>query len=292
MAVKFKKAEKSQAKARILLEGATGSGKTYSALKIAYHLAPNKKIGVIDTEGSPEAGAAALYSNEFPFDEICITGSYDPNFFIEALQEAGKQGYEVVVADSLFHYWKGKDGFLDLVDKEVDKMRARGGKADPMAAWKSVDTLYRRFVDAILTSPCHFIGTLRCKMEYEKVVEGGKTVVKKVGLKPEFREEFPYEMTVEGMLNPEHQLVILKTRCPALDNQIFNMPGEDFANILTEWLNDGAPVRERDWPKAFAETQSKGELDALAAVLVAKLGKETAKGYSEDYRKALERIGK
>ena len=58
----FKKAVKSQSKLRLMLDGASGSGKTYSALLLAS--AFSDKVVVIDTEH----GSASLYSALFrPF---------------------------------------------------------------------------------------------------------------------------------------------------------------------------------------------------------------------------------
>ena len=60
----FKKATKEQAKLRLALFGVSGSGKTYTALRIATGL--GGKIAVIDTERN----SACKYSDRFDFD-VC-----------------------------------------------------------------------------------------------------------------------------------------------------------------------------------------------------------------------------
>ena len=60
----FKKATKKQAKLRLALFGVSGSGKTYSALRLAKGLGGS--IAVIDTENH----TACKYSDRFDFD-VC-----------------------------------------------------------------------------------------------------------------------------------------------------------------------------------------------------------------------------
>ena len=67
----FKKATKKNAKLRLALFGVSGSGKSFSALRIATGLAgKNGKIAFIDTE----RGSASKYADRFDFDvcELCM----------------------------------------------------------------------------------------------------------------------------------------------------------------------------------------------------------------------------
>lgn len=245
----FTKATKKQAKLRMAIHGPSGAGKTYSALRIA--TAMGKRIALIDTE----RGSASKYSDRFTFDVAEVGDPYHPQRLLDALAAAGDAGYDCVVLDSLTHFWNGPGGFLELVDEEVKKQRARGHKPDSFAAWKPVDALYRRLIQAILSSPMHVFATLRAKTEYEKS-EGanGKTQIRKLGMAPEFRAQSEYEFDVEGMLDIEHNLVIGKTRCDALDGRAFTKPGEDVAKILLAWLNDGVAAHTplRQGPAAAA----------------------------------------
>lgn len=236
MAIQLKKATKSQAKLRMSVHGPSGSGKTYSALRIATAL--GDKVALCDTE----TGSASKYAGEFSFDVAEINGSYHPDRCIEFI-DATENDYDVICIDSASFFWNGPGGFLDLVEEEVKKQRARGGKGDSFAAWKAVDHVYKRFVQRILSAKCHVITTLRAKQSYERETdEKGRAVVRKVGLAPEMRENWVYENDVEGMLDTDHNLVIGKTRCPGLDGKVFNRPGKDIADILKAWLTDGVPV--------------------------------------------------
>lgn len=94
----FKKATKSQIKIRLALSGASGSGKTFSALAIAQHLGDN--IALIDTEH----GSASRYADRFTFD-TCELNDHHPAKYIEAIKAAESASYEVIIIDSLSHAW-------------------------------------------------------------------------------------------------------------------------------------------------------------------------------------------
>lgn len=232
----FAKATKKQAKLRLCLSGASGSGKSYTALSIATHL--GSKVAVLDTEH----GSASLYADTFAFDACEVNGDYNPQRCIDTIADAAKAGYDVLIIDSLTHFWNGPGGFLELVDAETKRMIARGNKADSFAAWKNVTPIYNKLVQAILSAPLHVIVCLRAKQDYEKVTEGGKSSIKKLGMAPEMRDGFAYEMGVEGMLDNENNLAIGKTRCAAISGKVYHKAGKDLAGVLKAWLSDGAPA--------------------------------------------------
>ena len=240
VSITFKTATKTQSRLRLALQGPSGSGKTYSALSIAKHLATTMdRVAFIDTEH----GSASKYAGDFPgFQTVEIAHNYNPQHFMDGLKAAAEAGFEVVVIDSLTHAWNGPGGFLELVDEEVKKMQAKGWKADSFAAWKNLTPVYNRLIQSILACPIHVIVCLRAKQEYEKVNENGKVSVKKVGMAPEIRENFQYELDIEGMMTMDHDFVVGKTRCSAIDGKVYHKPGKDLANALQAWLSDGAPV--------------------------------------------------
>lgn len=230
----FQKATKKKAKARVALIGPSGAGKTRTALEIGRGL--GSKIAVIDTE----SGSASKYSDKADFDVLELE-SFSPQNYIDAIVEAGKAGYDVLIIDSLSHAWSGKGGALELVDAAAKRGRGAGGNS--FGAWREVTPLHNRMVDAIVRAPMHVIATIRAKTEYvqEKDERTGKVVVRKVGLQPEQRGGLEYEFDVVADINQEHDLIVSKTRCDQLDGAVVNKAGVEFATRLRSWLEDGQP---------------------------------------------------
>jgi hypothetical protein len=222
----FQKATKTQSRLRLALCGPSGAGKTYSALEIARYL--GKTIAVIDTEH----GSASKYADLFDFD-VCNLEDFHPSKYMEAIQAAGRAGYEVIVIDSLTHAWFAE---LELAGKSFD-------------GWKNVRPLERALIDAMLASPAHIIGTMRTKTEWvmeSYINKQGKECVapKKVGMAPIQASGIEYEFDLAGEIDLNHLLTISKSRCPELSNTTHLNPGQDLAETMLAWLTDGAPAPE------------------------------------------------
>lgn len=232
MTMQFKKATKTQARLRLALIGPSGSGKTYSALAIGQHL--GDRVALIDTE----RGSASKYADVFTFDTLELS-TFSPLTYIEAIRAAGDAGYNVLVIDSLSHAWMGKEGALEQVDAA-----AKRNHNNSYAAWRDVTPMHNQLIDAMLASPCHIIVTMRSKTEYvlEKDERTGKTAPKKVGMAPVQRDGMEYEFDVVADMDQENNLIVSKSRCPAMNGQVVNKPGKQVADTLREWLTDGAPV--------------------------------------------------
>jgi len=269
----IQKATKEQSRLRMAIHGPSGAGKTYSALSIGTNL--GSKICLVDTE----TGSASKYGDKFDFDVCEFSGNYHPDNLVEFLNEVPKQGYDVIVIDSGTHFWNGTGGFLELVDNEAK----RGGKQDTFSAWKKVDPIYKRLVHAIHTCDAHVIITLRAKTEYSR--ENGK--VQKVGLAPEMRDNFQYEMDVEGMLDIDHNLVIGKTRCDGLDGKVFAKPGRQVADILKAWLGTGVAPRAVEAPSGSVVEEIIAKFEAASTPEEV----ETVKGEANKVRDRLKNDG-
>ncbi len=289
MTLAFAPATKAALKARVALDGPSGSGKTYTALVTARALAgPNGRIAVIDTERR----SASLYADRFQFDTLPLD-TYDPRVLIEALALAGNAGYDCVVIDSLSHFWAGTDGMLE----QVDKVAKRNPSGNTFAAWKDVNPIERRMVDAMLALPAHLIATMRTKTEWviDQVERGSRTVSmpRKIGTKPVQREGIEYEFTVVADLDTDHTLIVTKSRCPLLADKVISRPGEaEFGQVLLDWLNDGTkpavsaaeirdelladPAAALDVVRAAYQRAKSGAL--LGTAIVDELGETTTLG--------------
>ena len=226
----FKRATKAAAKLRLGLIGPAGSGKTYTALRIAHGL--GGRIAVVDTE----RGSASLYAGErgIGFDVIELD-TYEVERFIDAIKDAAAGGYSTIIIDSLSHAWAGKGGILEFVDK-AGKRNTGGGN---FGAWRDATPRHNALVDAILGAPLHVICTLRSKVEYVVENVGGRNQVRKVGLQPVQRDGLEYEFTVVGDVTQEHDLLVTKTRAAFLKDAVIREAGEELGQQLSAWLADG-----------------------------------------------------
>ena len=227
----FKKATKAAAKLRLGLVGPAGSGKTYTALRIARGL--GGRVAVIDTE----RGSASLYAGERGLDfDVIELDTYGVERFIEGIKAAAEGGYATLVIDSLSHAWAGKGGILEFVDN-AGKRNQGGGN---FGAWRDATPRHNSLVDAILGAPLHIICTLRSKVEYVVENVGGRNQVRKVGMQPVQRDGLEYEFTVVGDVTQDHDLVVTKTRAAFLKDAVIREAGEDLGKQLAEWLAAGA----------------------------------------------------
>lgn len=215
----FKKATKAEIKIRLALSGASGSGKTYSALAIASHL--GKSIAVIDTE----KGSSNRYADKFNFD-VCELSNHHPAKYIEAIFAAEDAGYECIVIDSLSHAWFAE---LELAGSNFSN-------------WSKVRPLERKLIDAMIGSSAHVIATMRSKTEWiieETTNKQGKATnsPRKIGLAPIQTSGIEYEFDIAGDMDYNHILSITKSRCPELSDRTFLNPGKEIADILKEWIH-------------------------------------------------------
>jgi len=240
----FRKAVKYDAKLRFAVCGPSGSGKTYTLLGLATEL--GGPIALIDTE----RGSASKYADIFEFDVLELE-SYDPAQLIEIIDEVASKQYRVLCIDSLSHFWNGKDGELDKVDRAARRMQT----PNSFAAWKQVTPLHNALIDKIVSAPLHILASMRAKTEWilDRDERTGRTVPRKVGLAPVMRDGIEYEFDVCGDMDQENTLVITKSRCPRLAGGVFAKPGKEVADVLKEWLG-GAPS-EHVQQKPASETR-------------------------------------
>lgn len=230
----FAPAVRSEAKARVALLGPTGAGKTLTALEWATILAGlGGKVAVIDTENA----SASLYADKYGFDTAPWWPPYDATKLTAAIGEAART-YDVVVLDSLTHFWAGDGGVLDIVDREAQRNRGNS-----YAGWKVGSPVWRGLLDALIFAPCHVVVTMRSKMDYLLTQgDNGRAKVEKVGMAPVARNDVEYEFTIVGELDHTHRFTVTKSRCSDLADQsaAAHQAGK-LAEVLRDWLNSASP---------------------------------------------------
>jgi hypothetical protein len=234
----FTKATKSEAKGRIALSGASGSGKTYTALLWAEVMANGGDIAFIDTERA----SAKLYADRFNFYTLSMTPPYHPERLIEALKDAEEAGFACVVIDSLSHFWAGSGGVLEIVDEAKSRF-----KGNTHAAWQVGTPLQQRMVDAILGYDGHVLATMRAKTEWAMDNENGRISPRKIGLAPQQRDMIEYEFTLMLDIDIDHRASISKTRCELLADRTFSADETvEAAHLFKSWLEAGEPLISRN----------------------------------------------
>lgn len=256
----FRKAQRKQVRLKIGFSAPSGAGKTYSSLLVAYGICKDwSKIAVIDTEN----GSAELYSDLGEYSVCQIAPPFTPKKYIEAIESAEKEGFEVLIIDSLSHAWSGEGGLLDMQDKV-----ARASKSgNSFTAWREITPEHNRLVDAILQSDIDVIVTTRAKSDYVINDSGnGKKEIKKVGLAPVFRDGLEYELTVFFDLTQDHIATTSKDRTRLFDGNPF-IPSIKTGEALAVWRNNGAPAPKRDAPISESTSSKNGEDPELPATL-------------------------
>lgn len=232
----FKKAQRQASKLRLALAGAAGSGKTYSSLLIAQGLLKQGKIGLIDTE----RGSGDLYAGEFEYDTYLLNPPYSIDRYIEAVNEAVAEQYEILIIDSLSHAWAGDGGILEL----HDSLTARSASRNKFSAWREVTPIQNKFIDHLLGVPMDLIVTMRSKTVYEIAEdERGKKKPVKIGTAPIQRGDLDHEFTavLDLELNT-HLATSSKDRTSLFDGKSF-VPTQEVGKMLRNWLDEGHPRR-------------------------------------------------
>ena len=220
----------------IMLAGVSGSGKTYTAIQIAYGLAKReaKKVGLLDTENR----RGSLYANALP--EPILYGELKPPFsparYVEAIEAFAKAGVEVLVVDSGSHEYEGLGGVQDIAEAGNPRL----------PNWNKAKGQHKLFMSALLSSPMHIILCLRAreKAKPEKQIVDGKekTVYVDLGLQPITEKNVVFEATASLMLHEQGRrqdvIKLPADLVPVLGRQKGYLTVED-GEALRAWV-DGA----------------------------------------------------
>ena len=211
MSFQFKRAIREQVGLIVGLAGGTGSGKTFSALRLATGMAGGKPWVVIDTE----AGRAKHYAGgSFAFDHGDLAPPFRPQHYAEAIIAADEARYPVIVVDSMSHEWAGEGGILDWHEDELQRMAGddwQKREACKMAAWIKPKMDHKKMVQRLLQIRAHLILCFRAEEKVDMVRgdDGKMKIVPKVsrtgldGWQPITEKSLPYELTASFLLTAD-----------------------------------------------------------------------------------------
>jgi len=229
--MKLQKAERQQVKLKLGLSGASGFGKTYSALLLAFGITNDwTKIAIIDTENN----SASLYSHLGNFNVLTLQEPYTPERYIEAIATCENANMDVIIIDSITHEWSGKGGCLEIHEQ-------LGGRFQD---WAKVSPRHQSFIDKILHSTSHIITTVRRKIDYAMDSDNnGKSKVVKHGTKEITREGFEYELTANfELINDKHIAKASKDRTGLFMDKPEFIINSATGRKLIEWCNLGISI--------------------------------------------------
>lgn len=186
------------------IDGPSGGGKTYSALRLAkgiQRVFPGNIIG-IDTESN----RMLHYAEEFDFQHIPFNSPHGSADYLDVLKFATSLKPSVIIIDSASHEHEGEGGLLDFHEKELDKIAGNDWKKRDrcqILAWGKPKAARRKLINGLLQLNANFIFCFRAKQSSRPTKDkSGKTVIENFGFVPIAGDELVFEMTINMLLLP------------------------------------------------------------------------------------------
>ena len=297
----FKQAKKEAVGLLIGLVGASGSGKTYSAMRLASGIVgKGNRFAVIDTE----ARRALHYADMFEFDHCELGSPFRPDNYANAIQAADKAGYKAIVVDSVSHEWAGEGGILDWQEEELTRMAGddyRKRESCKMAAWIKPKMSHKQMVQRLLQVNSHLILCFRAeeKTKMEKDANGKMQIIP-IGWQPVCSKELPYELTVSFLLTADKPGIPQPIKLQEQHKVMFpsgKLLCEESGVLVTEWAA-GSVKKPEVTPDRYPQCITLEQQTTLTGIIIDKgveLDKflkymgvtDLAEISSEDYKKAL-----
>lgn len=234
--MKIEKAIRKKAKFLGCLYGFSGSGKTYSALRLSKGL--GKKIGLIDTENK----RASYYSDDFDFDVINLEPPFSPERYIEAIDDFEKSDCDVIIIDSISHEWDGIGGCIEIAEEKTKNGYVKTG----LMKWAKPKMRHKKLMNKILQCKKHIIICARAKEIMEQAKVNGKTEILNKGFKILQEKSFGYEMFITLYMNNKHPILekCPKGLLPSLDIKDNEYLSEKHGEAIAKWLDGGIDVSD------------------------------------------------
>lgn len=235
MGFQVKKAVREKIYTKIALMSPSGGGKTYSSLRLATGMAneiekeTGKKAKILMANTEQKRGY--YYANEFEYDIVDIDAPHNPEKYVELIDFAVKEGYDILIIDSASHEWEGKGGCLEISQQA-------GGTYQ---SWAKVTPRHNKFINAIADSPIHIIATMRGKDVYEMSKdEKGKLGVQKLGVGAKQRDGFEYEFTCTFLIDQKTNMATSqKDNTHIFEDDPDTILTETHGEKIIQWANSG-----------------------------------------------------
>lgn len=289
------------------LSGGSGTGKTFTALRMARGLAeastgkPGAPIGYVDTEGKRALHYKAAFPEMMHFDFTAINDAGDlvgfsPERWIEVIDAAEAAKLPVLIIDSFSHGWEGVGGVLDLHAQALERLvieadkRANGRYAiDPgkysQLAWAEVKPRYRRLIDRIIRAKTNIIICTRAKPVMQKGfgdkatnARATKTRREDVPWDPASDADLMFELTAMVILDPKapgcpiHQIKVADQFKGLFDPR--RPMSEETGFAMGEWAKGQGGAHKQKETMDLAREKARGGTEAFTAWWKSNEGKE------------------
>jgi hypothetical protein len=264
VAFEFRPAKREDVDLIVGLAGGTGSGKTFSGMRLCAGIAGADPFAVIDTEN----GRALHYADFFRFDHTYLRPPFTPERYADAIQAAATAGYKAALVDSMSHEWAGEGGVLEMQEEEFTRLG--GDDKKKLLSWIKPKTEHKRMVQRLLQiHPMHLVLCFRAESKIDMVKEGNRTVVKEkeglTGIKgwfPVCEKNLPFELTVSLLLLQEQPGIPVPIKLQEQHKHLFPLD-----QVITEasgaaaaaWAGGG----QVDWVARVEATKNITELRAI-----------------------------
>lgn len=215
----------------IAIAGVSGSGKTYTALKMARGMvSKSSEVGFLDTEN----GRGSLYHDilDGQFQIGDLYAPFSPQRYSEAIKEFISVGVKALVIDSGSHEWEGEGGCDDIAQAPL-----LAGKK--MANWVGAKRAHKGFMNTLLYCPIPVIVCLRAR---EKTDFKNPDKPVSLGIQPICEKNFMFEMTASFLMSEEGKrqkwLKMPSFLQPCFGNGEGYL-GEEAGRKVMEWFNNG-----------------------------------------------------
>ena len=291
----FKKAENQSAYLKSGIMGFAGSGKSFTAMKIAiglHEFTRNKKpVYYLDSETGSDFLIPRFDDRKI---ELCVRKSRAFVDLVASVDEAEKNG-SILIIDSVSHHW---------TDLSTSYCKKKNKTQLTLRDWVPLKQEWRVFTDKYVNSKCHIIMCGRAGWEFDyKEDEDGIKELTKTGTKMKVESDMGYEPSLliemervrkqNGKVGGDfiHRAWILKDRFDRINGQFFDDPGFEAFTPHVELLNLGGEhkgVEVKDSQELFDSSKSASEyhkkreicLEEIQSEMVLKFGRtdESKKG--------------
>ena len=194
---RFRQAKRQMTYMKFLSIAVSGGGKSMTSLEMATGF--RKRLEQLDGKEhrvayiNSEPNRGELYADKYDYDILDLKPPYEPENYIEAIDDAIEEGYDILVVDSLSHEWAGKGGCLEIHNNTPGK--------DAYMKWGKVSPRHEAFMEKLLDSPVHIFATVRGKDAYERTEYAGKVKYEKVAVGYTQRKDLEYLFITSVMID-------------------------------------------------------------------------------------------